>query len=316
MPESAPLSTLDEHPKQSASHGIVYDVATNEVLNRMAGDGVLSSVIWHITDRCPLSCPYCFSTKTRAEVAPEEVEPIATALADLATLKVDISGGEPLISPVLPLVFSALERRSIHMTITTSGRASDRARQWLIDRSAAFARVIVSIDGGSTLHDALRGHPETHAGAVRLARDAVSHGARVRINTVVTRPLVQHPTGLADLAEAVRLTDVQEWLLIQPHPANEKPEFRQNAISTSCFQDFVSDAECRIQGMWRDRPIPVRLMVRTASRYSKYWILYPDGVLRRHTSGSADTAGIPLTPHNLPQVQSHIKAIEARSDQP
>ena len=67
-------------------------------VNAFAGsdhDG-LAQVMWHVTDACPLSCPYCFATKSGRAVRAGDIDELASVLAKLGVLKVDIGGGEPL----------------------------------------------------------------------------------------------------------------------------------------------------------------------------------------------------------------------------
>src|SRR5690242_3470027 len=109
--------------------------------------------MWHITDACPLACPFCFATKTRDFVAREDVDAYMPVFHALGVQKVDIAGGEPLVSPAVSAVSDALARNAIYQTITTSGAGSEAARNWVVNVSSRFTRVIVSLDGPETLHD-------------------------------------------------------------------------------------------------------------------------------------------------------------------
>lgn len=43
---------------------IKYDSDLNEFYSSSSDEvSILPQIIWHITDRCFLSCPYCFATK-------------------------------------------------------------------------------------------------------------------------------------------------------------------------------------------------------------------------------------------------------------
>jgi MoaA/NifB/PqqE/SkfB family radical SAM enzyme len=295
--------------KNSGANGNEYDPALNEVfLNAISDDDCLPSVIWHITDRCPLTCPYCFATKTQVEVDSRTAHEVVVALKALKTQKVDLAGGEPLVCAALPDIFDHLSASGIHMTITTSGCASRRSRRWLVERASKFSRVVFSLDAEAKLHDELRGQSGIFTNAIRAATEVVNSGGIVRINTVVTRRIIERSDALKSLATTVASLNVQEWMLIQPHPANKKPEFDQYATTTAQFEDFVNAARDELRSICTLGNTLPSLLTRAVDRYSRYWVLYPNQMLRRHTSGSADTPGVKFTLDNLPRIRSTVLA--------
>lgn len=264
----------------------------------------LPQVMWHITDRCPLSCPYCFATKTGEDAAIEKAHEILKVLEVLGVQKIDIAGGEPLVFPYLPQLIEAARQAGFALTITTSGAGLDQNREWLVHNAQLFSRVIVSVDGATKeRHDQLRGRIGTFEQVADiLTRIQKAGECPVRLNTVVVRSALASAQCLAELVSGLRPA---EWCLIQPHPANKKEHFDSHSITSNEFDHFVT----QVRKIVDQGTLTVgRIISRTASNYSGYWVLYPDGMLRRHTDGTQDRPGFPLTMAALSSIRAAITA--------
>jgi MoaA/NifB/PqqE/SkfB family radical SAM enzyme len=264
----------------------------------------LPQVMWHITDRCPLSCPYCFATKTGEDSAIENAQEILKILDVLGVQKIDIAGGEPLVFPYLPQLIETAVHAGFALTITTSGAGLDENREWLVHNAKLFSRVIVSVDGATKeLHDQLRGRVGTFERVADiLTRIRKTGECPVRLNTVVVRSTL---TSTQCLAELVSSLSPAEWCLIQPHPANKKQHFDSHSISSNEFDRFVTQVRTIVD---QGKLTVGRVISRTASDYSGYWVLYPDGMLRRHTDDTQDRPGFPLTMAAINSVRAAIAA--------
>ncbi|MFD6456229.1 radical SAM protein, partial [Nocardia sp. NPDC060220] len=222
----------------------------------------------------------------------------------LGTLKVDIAGGEPLSNPALPQIFDTLDRHSIYATLTTSAAASPRMKRWLIDNCTRFVRIVISIDGPESLHNSLRGRRDSFLYASELADKVRTAGGSVRINTVITRQLALEPQGISDLSGVVANIRPAEWMLIQPHPANEKESFTDYAITFELFERSIRRAREQIEAQGSD----VKILVRDIKRYSAYWLIYPDGILSRHTEGPTDLSGVDFVSERFEIVQDYLES--------
>ena len=271
---------------------VTYDPVTNEFSPVGERVSVLPQVMWHVTDRCPLRCPYCFASKTELDTDIAKLEHVIATFRALGVQKVDIAGGEPLVWRELPTTIHTLVNNSFSLTLTTSGVGSEANRRWIVDQAGLFTRIIVSIDGPTNAeHDSLRRFP----GAFAAAGDLINrlHRAEytsLRINTVLVKPMNELET-LKRFAAAISALRPQEWCIIQPHPANQKPAFKEFALESAAFLYAIEELTKTAKS---EQFTIGRIISRTTGQYAGYWVLYPDGVLRRHTVGPEDCAAMSI----------------------
>ncbi|MFF1683491.1 radical SAM protein [Streptomyces sp. NPDC058256] len=263
----------------------------------------LPQVMWHITDVCALTCPFCFSTKSGLGTPHKYLEPIAERLKQIGVLKVDFGGGEPVSYERFAEAVDLCERRSMHLTVTTSGVISPRSRRWLLENHERFTRVIVSIDGTSMVHDRLRGRIGAFDDAMGVMTDLLDLGAKVRVNTVLTSVLTQEV--LTDLQHALEEKCLPEWCLIQPHPSNAKEYFDTYAVEDTSFRTLVarvheeSDAETKV-------------IERPRSAYVGYWTLHPGGRMRPQQTGAEDGKGFHLLEVSLEEAMLELNKVPVK----
>lgn len=233
--------------------------------------------MWHVTDRCPLECPYCFARKTGIETRLDRIKPRLSVLKELGVLKIDVSGGEPLVYPWLKELCEGIKATGIAQTLTTSGIGTATNKDFLIEYISFFSRVLLSIDAPSAIqHDRLRGIGSFEAAIQMMNRVINAEPSKLRINTLVTKSFIN--SGWFN--EMDRLTcEAAEWCLIQPHPANEKPGYKLHSVPNEEFDRFIADAGCKT---------PRKLLTRRLSQYASYWSLQPAGELMQHTYNAQD----------------------------
>jgi len=245
-------------------------------------------VMWHVTDRCPLGCEYCFATKSGADFRIEHLNGVLSNLSGIGVIKIDVSGGEPLIHPQLPEIISAIAQRGVYQTITTSGVGYSSNRDYVMANLDLFTRVIVSLDAPlGQEHNLLRAFPKAWEMAIgfieRLPTDIRS--SSLRINTVVTSSFVSGRWA-GPMGDVVESVGAKEWCLIQPHPANKKSTFEKYEVADADFRSVVAEVNAL--------EIRPRRIERPRQLYSKYWVLYPSGMLAQHTTTEERGASIDL----------------------
>lgn len=136
---------------------------------------------WHITDRCNLECVHCYRESSKAELPLAALESVfANFRAFRATLpqskaRVQIAGGEPLLSKNLFAVLDMVAGAGIQSRILTNGTLIDGATAKRIAQHGC--RIVqISIEGTRETHESIRGagtFDKSLAGAAALRREEV-----------------------------------------------------------------------------------------------------------------------------------------------
>jgi len=159
-------------------------------------------VVWRITQRCNLSCPFCAYdrrvSRPRRDADVGAVLRFGAALAEHQratgdSVLVSWIGGEPfLFSPLRDVTAFFTKELGLRVSATTNGTTlrSAAVREHVL---AHYAELTISVDGIGSIHDELRGW----RGGYAALRDAVidlaetkrrnHHGPRLRANIVLMR---------------------------------------------------------------------------------------------------------------------------------
>ncbi len=117
---------------------------------------------WHITDRCNLQCTHCYREAQRPELPLTELRRVFANFVELRRClpqkraRVQIAGGEPLLSPNLFAVLDMISAEGMQSRILTNGTLIDANTAQEIKRCGC-ATVQISVDGTREAHDSLRG---------------------------------------------------------------------------------------------------------------------------------------------------------------
>ena len=127
---------------------------------------------WHLTGRCNLRCRHCYYDREPAEPGVDEILAMLDAIRTfrcreaLGRARLQIAGGEPLLSPHLFLVLEWAKAEGLPVRILSNGLLVDRAAARALS-GAGCNLVQLSLDGLEQKHDEWRG-PGAFA-AVRAA---------------------------------------------------------------------------------------------------------------------------------------------------
>ena len=149
-----------------------------------------------VIDRCNLHCKYCFGDYPVRNLPPpttDQLLKVMDGLKRLGTLRVTLTGGEPLLRDDIHEIVRRARANDIEPSLTTNGALIDRHPELLKD----LAQLTVSVDGGREIHDANRGEGswEKAIHAVRKGREA---GTPVQLLCTVTKLSTE---GLKDVFE-------------------------------------------------------------------------------------------------------------------
>ncbi len=165
-----------------------------------------------LTENCNLRCKSCacWLDNTKGELSTAEWQDVLRQLVALKIVKVNFTGGEPLIRPdAIELMGYAREAGIRHMHLNTNGiRLTPPVMDQVL--AAGVRSFNISVDGPSGLvHDKIRGRlgafetTTTHLRALIERRE--EHGLKVRMNFTVMRDNVDTLPDIARLAQQLQV---------------------------------------------------------------------------------------------------------------
>ena len=231
----------------------------------------LSHVMWHITKKCENNCIFCIDKQGSAAKdglwTYSQIAQTVKLLRELGVQKIDISGGEPLLSDSLVDIVTCCKNAGIHITLTTSGSGTLSNLSWLFNNWSLFSRVILSLDGLKEEHNDLRKNPCAFSNFSNCYAGLKDAGCnRMRINSVITKAVLSD-AYTTKFANAIADLCPQEWCIIKPYILTSPPLVDAIEISDFEYNCFY----CKCVGLLESSGI--KIIGRTNDTYSSYWTL-------------------------------------------
>lgn len=193
-----------------------------------------------VTDRCPVRCTGCYldAGPGRAVTEPgaATLKAELQTLADMGVVEVAFGGGESLLRADLLDLAEHARALGLVPNLTTSGFGLSRPTARRL--AQVMGQVNVSLDGLGSVYAAARGWSGAERGLAAV-RTLVDAGARVGVNTLLTRPLLLD-RRLEELGDAVGAAGASEWQWLRFKPAGRGAE---------SYADLAPDAEAA-QRLW------------------------------------------------------------------
>lgn len=187
---------------------------------------------WLVTDRCNLSCSYCFAP--RDDLYSEgEVVRTAGVLAESGVKKVTLSGGEPALVDGLENVVEILGKGGVHVSLHTNGFFLDK--DMLRKMKPYVGDVYLSVDSmDEGVNDAVRGAGSLEA--FERAFDLLNgEGVRTGVHTVATPHNI---LGLDKVRDYISKGDFFDWKIYE---CNERPLCGDGDLSLGALDGDVGD---------------------------------------------------------------------------
>ena len=165
-----------------------------------------------LTYGCPLHCPYCSNPRDlgdrRDELGTGEWERVLSEAADLGTLQVHLSGGEPLLRRDVTAIVRRASELGLYTNLITSALGfSERRAAELRDAGLDHVQVSVQADeaGASEAIAGLRSFDRK----LRAARLVKKLGWPLTLNVVLHRRNLDRIGGIIELAESLEADRVE-----------------------------------------------------------------------------------------------------------
>lgn len=173
-----------------------------ERVARMWDRNHLFSALLELTHRCDQACRICYNPPPRDEglLTLEQYRALLRDLADMGTLHLVLSGGEPLLHPDFVAIGRQARELGFAVRIKTNGLRLDAAMAKLVRIEIDPFGLDVSLHGGrAATHDRQTGVVGSFERVVANLREMVACGLRVRLRMPYTR------WNEAELAEGLAL---------------------------------------------------------------------------------------------------------------
>lgn len=169
----------------------------------------VNRIFWSITGRCNYRCRHCYMDAPcgkLGELTTEQAFDLIDQMADCGVLRVDITGGEPLVRrDFWQLVDQILAHNMVIGKIYTNGWLLDEKVLDEFDRRGMRPGISISFDGVGW-HDWMRGVAGAEDAALRALKLCKEHGFQTDVEMCVHRGNV---AALPQTIEALRAVGVQ-----------------------------------------------------------------------------------------------------------
>ncbi len=174
-------------------------------------------VVWNITRTCNLRCVHCYADshaeKYAGELSWEQCCEVIDDLADYQVNALLLSGGEPLVHPMLPQILERATGRGLKVTISTNGTRITPELAALF-KKLGVAYVGISLDGIGAIHDRFRGVEGAFDQAVRGFKLCEEVGQKTGLRLTLTRNNVQCMPEILDFIERENIQRVCFYHLV------------------------------------------------------------------------------------------------------
>lgn len=143
------------------------------------------SLCWQISKKCNYNCPFCLSGEQDTfELPLEKMKQIIDELAEANVVRIDFTGGEPMLRKDFCEIISYAAEKGIETLVTSNGSIySDKIAETLLKTNTLL---LISLDGDAETHDRSRGQ-----GAYQRAVDTIKRykekGVPIRVNYLIRK---------------------------------------------------------------------------------------------------------------------------------
>jgi len=170
-----------------------------------------------LTHRCPVSCNGCYlnASPKGEDTEWEQLIQDIDALAEQGVFEIALGGGEALLHPRILELAKYIRSKKMIPNLTCSGFGIQQ--HCATELAAVFGQINISIDGPDRYYHKMRGWKGYSLGikALEILCDA---GARVGVNTVISRPLLEEQEDFWNFAQELSRIGIQSWQWLRYKP--------------------------------------------------------------------------------------------------
>ena len=217
----------------------------------------LQTLIWGITNRCPLSCSHCYEWDNIAQhdrLDLQELKKILTVFKANGIRHIQFSGGEPLarFSDLLELVREASPTMDCWLLTSGFGLTNDKASALKV---AGLKGANISLDHWNPdMHNNFRNNGKSYAMATEAVRNCLDVGMMVSLSLCATREFVIDE-NLLEYAKLAKHLGVHFIRILEPRAIGK---FARQKVHLENHQvEMVSDFAIRMNTDPRYKDFPI-----------------------------------------------------------
>lgn len=171
------------------------------------------SLCWQLTKKCNYNCPFCLSgEQDSGELPLDQIKLIIDELVASNVVRVDFTGGEPLLRPDFCDILSYAASKGLETLVTSNGSIySDKIAQTLLETNTLL---LISLDGDREVHDKSRGIG-AYDKAVSSIKAYKCAGVPIRINYLIRQDNLDKIEYIYNLAQELQV-DRLFYIFIAP----------------------------------------------------------------------------------------------------
>lgn len=250
------------------------------------------AVDYMLTARCNLECPFCYgpAQDMRGELDVHQKRRLIGELATNGISHIIFGGGEPLISPHSPEVFSFAHALGLRIGLQTNGFILNRLREVL----PHLDWLALPIDGVSpavqlSMRTSAVQLDKTRA-AVKLLRTEGSSHTQLKIGTVVSQSNINELVQIADEVALLK-PDIWKWYQVRPRGAA-----KENFETLRLDSRLIDEAHQLVRTKYPHIPVFVSYIEQSIKAYV---IINPDSEVLIPRVNDYVSAGLLLVPPDL-----------------
>lgn len=241
-------------PSQNLRRALRKEFSTTGSTSKEA---TLQTLVWGITNRCPLACSHCYEWDNIDQKDTLDYESLRQMLDIFKQYNIrhlQISGGEPLarFSDLIALVRKAAPTMDCWLLTSGYGLTAEKAVEL---KEAGLVGAHISLDHwDEKLHNLFRNNSKSFSMALEAIRNCVSAGIVVSLSLCATKDFVTEE-NLAKYAELAKENGAHFLRILEPREAGR---FSGLDVMLSSQQiEMISDFVIKLNSDPRFRDYPV-----------------------------------------------------------
>lgn len=241
-------------PSQNLRRALRKEFGTNGSTSKEA---TLQTLVWGITNRCPLACSHCYEWDNidhKDSLDYESLLQLLGVFRQNGIRHIQISGGEPIarFNDLVRLVGEASQSMDCWLLTSGYGLTAEKAYQL---KKAGLVGAHISLDHwDEQQHNLFRNNYKSYAMALAAIKNCASAGIVVSLSLCATKEFVSEG-NLAKYAELAKKSGAHFLRILEPREAGRFAglDVRLNRQQVEMISDFV--IKMNSDSLFRDYPV-------------------------------------------------------------